>query len=110
MANLLKYLAVGHASSNDPNKITPLVAAGLSHDAHLNKPAESAHTIIDRGQNVESDVQKTGQNLAKTIPTVKHQTLSAVSHTWESVEHGTQTIDHIVIPWLDDIEAIPRSV
>jgi hypothetical protein len=111
MANLLKLTSIGHAPTNDPNKIENLVAAGLGYSAHVANPRNAGADVIDRAQQAESDVQQTA---GFELPHVAHvnipHSISGSGHTWSTVEKRVVSVDHEVIPWLDRIDVNPTSV
>jgi hypothetical protein len=105
--NLLKVVAFGRSAGADVNKIENLAAAGLGAHVHVGNPSYAGQEIIDRAQNVESDVVKTAHielPLVATAP-IQHST-TAVSHTWTVVQRKPIVTDHITIP----VHAAPSSI
>lgn len=99
--NLLKLPAFGHAQSVNPHGIENIVAAGLGYEAHVSNPQHAAQDVIDRGQQVESNVQQTGAELIHTVtPGIQHS-ISAAGHTWTQTETRAVELTHIAIPWLE---------
>lgn len=99
MSGLLKLTAIGHASTNDPNKITNLVVADLPEVAHITAPDHAAHTVIDEGMHLENQVVKDVSVVPSVVVSRSSNAKTAVSHTWQNDVVNVNPIDHIAIPW-----------
>lgn len=94
--SLLHYLAIGHAGSNDVNKIENIVTANLPYHATATVPKNEAAKVVDAAQNQEKLIPGILPHVASI--TESHP-VSAVSHTWENPELHSSLIDYVPIPW-----------
>ena len=92
---MLKLVAAGHPSGNDPHKVTNMVAAGLDEAAHVANPDHAVQEIIDRNQHVAAAIKP---ELEHTARAVVSNPVAAVAHTWKNERVIQTPLDYIHIP------------